>query len=180
MSVPNACRAKSRGRAVTAMSDRALFAQLQRVRQSWDAVTNAWNQWVLNYTPQQQKNFIKSLGFDEINWRTMVTLMLVFGAAAVAIAVLPLLMNERKRDPIDAIYESLCRRLARRGFPRAAHEGPRSYRIRLTSQDSTLPPQQKAALARFLDLYETVRYGATDLPRPAAVSRLKSLSAECR
>ena len=160
-------------------SGNALFASLQRIRQSWDAVSNTWNQWVLNYTPQQQRNFIRSLGFDDVDWRTMVTLLFVFGTIAVAIAVLPLL-HERNRDPVEAVYESLCKRLARKGFPRAAHEGPRSYRARLTSAESTLSQEQKAALARFLDLYETVRYGATDLARPAAVARLKSLSAECR
>lgn len=161
-------------------SNNALLAQLQRIRQNWDAVSNAWNQWVLNYTPQQQRNFIKSLGFDDVDWGTMVTLLFVFGSLAVAIVVLPLLLHEKKRDPIEAVYESLCRRLAKKGFPREQHEGPRSYRARLTSDDSSLPPNQKAALARFLDLYETVRYGATDLTRPAAVARLKSLSAECR
>lgn len=154
--------------------------QWQKLRQRWDAVTNAWNQWVLNYTPEAQKNFIKSLGFDNVDWRTMVTLMLVFGVIAVAIVVLPLLLQERKGDPLEAIYDVLCKRLARQGFPRAPHEGPRSYRDRLTSPESPLSPHRKAALARFLDLYETVRYGATDLARPAAVSRLKSLLAECR
>ncbi|HYC42990.1 MAG TPA: DUF3488 and transglutaminase-like domain-containing protein [Noviherbaspirillum sp.] len=161
-------------------SNNALLARMQRIRQSWDAVSNAWNQWVLNYTPQQQRNFIKSLGFEDVDWRTMVTLLFIFSSLAVAIVVLPLLLNEKKRDPIDTIYESLCRRLARKGLPREQHEGPRSYRARLTSAESPLPQNQKAALARFLDLYETVRYGATDLTRPAAVARLKSLSAECR
>ncbi|WP_420475930.1 transglutaminase TgpA family protein [Noviherbaspirillum sp. ST9] len=161
-------------------SNNALFAQLQKIRQNWDAVSNAWNQWVLNYTPQQQRNFIKSLGFEDVDWRTMATLLLVFGSLAVAIVVLPLLFHETKRDPVEAIYLSLCRRLAKKGFPRELHEGPRSYRARLTSAESPLPQNQKAALARFLELYETVRYDATDLARPTAVARLKSLSAECR
>lgn len=161
-------------------SDNALLSQLQKFRQNWDAITNAWNQWVLNYTPQQQRNFIKSLGFEDVDWRTMVALMFVCGILAVAIVVLPLLLHERKRDPVDAVYESLCKRLAKQGFPRAVHEGPRSYRARLTSTESPLSEKQKAALARFLDLYETVRYGSTGLTRPAAVSRLKSLLAECR
>ena len=156
------------------------IASVQRFRQGWDAVTNAWNQWVLNYTPQQQKNFIKSLGFEDVDWRTMVMLMIVFSTIAVAVVVLPLLLHGRKRDTLDAVYEAFCRRLARKGLPRGTHEGPRSYRARLTSDESPLSTEQKAALARFLDLYETVRYGATDLARPAAVARLKSLSAQCR
>jgi len=157
-----------------------LLAQLQKLRQNWDAITNAWNQWVLNYTPQQQRNFLQSLGFEDVDWQTMTALMFVFGAVAVAVVVLPLLLHERKRDPIDAVYDAFCKRFAKRGLPRAIHEGPRSYRTRLTSMESPLTHEQKAALARFLDLYETVRYGASDLARPAAVSRLKSLLSECR
>ncbi|OWW20441.1 transglutaminase TgpA family protein [Noviherbaspirillum denitrificans] len=161
-------------------SGNALFTGLQRLRQGWDAASNAWNQWVLNYTPQQQRNFIKSLGFDEVDWRTMVTLLFFSVVVAVGIVVVPLLLHETKRDPVEAVYDAFCKRLARKGFPRALHEGPRDYRARLTSAASPLPPEQKAALARFLDLYETVRYGASGLAHTAAVARLKSLSAKCR
>lgn len=161
-------------------SGNPLLAQLQKVRQNWDAITNAWNQWVLNYTPQQQRNFLQSLGFDNVDWRTMASLMFVFGSIAVAIVVLPLLLHERKRDPMEAVYDAFCKRVAKRGFPRAIHEGPRSYRARLTSEASQLSSEQKAALARFLEFYETVRYGASEHARPAAVARLKSLLAECR
>ncbi|RZI41556.1 DUF3488 domain-containing protein [Herbaspirillum sp. HC18] len=161
-------------------TDSTWLSRFHQLRQNWDAVTNAWNQWVLNYTPQQQRNFIQSLGFDHVDWPTIIALMFVLVILAVGIVVLPLLLHEQKRDPVDALYEKLCIRLERRGFPRARHEGPRSYGARLTAAESPLPQEQKAALARFLELYETVRYGAADIARPIAVSRLKSLLAECR
>lgn len=161
-------------------SDSGWLGQLRRASHAWDAITNAWNQRVLNYTPQQQRRFIESLGFGNLHWHAMAILMILVAALAVAIVILPLLLRERRRDPVDALYDRLCRRLAGRGLARAPHEGPRSYGARLTSPSSPLAPEQKAALARFLELYETVRYGATDLARPAAVSRLKSLLAECR
>lgn len=159
----------------------AWFGQWLRLRQNWDAVNNAWNQWVLNYTPDRQKNFFKALGFDDVDWRTMAALMLVFGVAAVAIAVLPLILRQQKRDPVEALYHTLCRRMARRGLPRALHEGPRAYALRLTAPDAPLPTETKTALARFLELYETVRYGSTGANAGRArISKLKSLLAECR
>jgi protein-glutamine gamma-glutamyltransferase len=158
----------------------ATLAPLLRLRQNWDAVTNAWNQWVLNYTPDQQKKFIKSLGFDNVDWRTIIPIMFILGIAAVAIPILPLILHQQRRDPVDVIYQSLCRRMARRGLPREIHEGPRAYGERLTGKGSLLPADQQAALARFLEFYETVRYGAAHKVPPSALSKLKSLSAECR
>jgi transglutaminase-like putative cysteine protease len=157
------------------------FSQWLRLRQNWDAVSNAWNQWVLNYTPDRQKNFFRSLGFDNVDWRSMAALMLICGIAATAIAVAPLLLRQQKRDPFDALYQRLCLRMARRGLPRSPHEGPRAYALRLTAPHSPLPAQTKTALARFLELYETVRYGAASANAGRAeLSKLKSLLAECR
>ena len=169
------------GGLITLDGERSMWvAQWFRLRQQWDAINNAWNQWVLNYTPETQRNFFKWLGFDEIDWRTMISLMVVLAIAAVLLPILPLMLNQRKRDPVEALYQSLCRRLARQGFPRAAHEGPRAYAARLTATDSQLPPARKAALARFLECYETLRYGAPNQAPSSAISRLKSLLAECR
>lgn len=153
---------------------------LQRLRQNWDAVTNAWNQWVLNYTPEKQRNFFKSLGFDNVDWRTMALVMTAVGVLMSAAIMLPLMLQQRKRDPVEAIYRLLCERLARQGFPRAMHEGPREYARRLTAAGSPLPTAQKAALARFLQLYETVRYGRPESLPPSFLKQLKQLSAECR
>ncbi|HJV75579.1 MAG TPA: DUF3488 and transglutaminase-like domain-containing protein [Noviherbaspirillum sp.] len=156
------------------------IAQWLRLRQQWDAINNAWNQWVLNYTPQTQRSFLNWLGFDDVDWRTMISVMVMLSVAALALPLLPLMLNQRKRDPIDALYQSLCRRMARQGFPRAPHEGPRAYATRLTATDSPLSPARKAALMRFLEYYETLRYGASEQSRSSAISRLKSLLAECR
>ncbi len=161
-------------------SSNSLLTRLRQLRQNWDALTNAWNQWVLNYTPEQQRNFVRSLGFHDVSWRTLIVLMLLFGVIAVAVAVLPLLLHRQKRDPFDIVYQVLCRRLEKKGLPRAIHEGPRAYGARLTAVNSPLSTEQKTALAQFLELYETVRYGPTDTPSSASLTKLKTLLAECR
>lgn len=159
-----------------------LAAQWQKLRQNWEALGNAWNQWVLNYTPERQKAFVSALGFGQVDWRMMILAMLGLGALVLGAAVLPLLWQQQKRDPLDALYQQLCRRLARQGLPRAPHEGPRTYAARLTAADAPFTPQKKAALSRFLALYESLRYGTPagrKIPS-AAMSQLKSLLAECR
>lgn len=162
------------------------LTRLRGMRQNWDAVTNAWNQWVLNYTPDRQRNFIRSLGFDNVDWRTLTVLMFGFGAAVVAIVALPLIRNRQNISPLDKMYLALCAQMARHGCARAVYEGPRAYRTRLTAEHSPLAPDRQIAVTRFLDLYEAMRYGAlsttdiTDKPPPVLISKLKSLLAECR
>jgi hypothetical protein len=159
----------------------AWLSKLQLFRQNWDAVSNAWNQWVLSYTPETQQNLMRSLGFAEANWRTMTALMFAVGAAVMAIIAIPLVRGRSRLDPIEAIYRSLCQQMARRGYPKAVHEGPRAYSQRLTAADTPLAPQTKAAVARFLNFYESVRYGTpAKASHRSVIFKLKSLLAECR
>jgi protein-glutamine gamma-glutamyltransferase len=157
-----------------------VLAGLHRLRQNWEAVTNAWNQRVLNYTPEKQKELVQSLGFDHVDWRTLTALMFLLGSAVTAVMVLPLIVNRPRIAPADAAYHALCRSLERQGMPRALHEGPRAYRARLTAADSRLSSEKKAAAARFLEIYETLRYGDSDKPSATAVAQLKSLLTDIR
>lgn len=162
-------------------SQNPLLKSWLSLRQRFDAINNGWNQWVLNYTPEKQKRFFESLGFPNVDWLTMTAVMMICGITVTAMVVLPLLLHQRKRDPFDALYDAFCRRMAQRGLQRLPHEGPRAYSTRLAAPESALPPQTKSALARFLEVYETVRYGAPAPHKRAHVlSLLKSLLAECR
>jgi hypothetical protein len=167
----------------------SLVAKLQSLRQNWDAVNNRWNQWVLNYTPETQQSFIRSLGFNEVNWRTLTALMFGAGAVVMAIIALPLLRNRPRLDPLEAVYQKLDQQMARHGFPRSIYEGPRAYGNRLTAAESRLKPETKAAVSRFLALYESARYGAAEKTKNQALNKaqaaalifkLKTLLAECR
>ncbi|CAN5318991.1 protein-glutamine gamma-glutamyltransferase TgpA [soil metagenome] len=152
------------------------------LRGNLDAANNAWNQWVLNYTPDRQKSFINSLGFENVDWRTLTGLMLAFGAVALAVVLLPLLLiHRRKIDPVAAVYEAMCNEMARHGVLRAPHEGPKDFAARLNAEQSPLASETKVAATRFLKMYEKIRYGVSDnTPQSVLVSRLKSLLAECK
>ena len=154
---------------------------LSNIRLNWDAVTNGWNQWVLNYTPDKQRSFIRSLGFDDADWRTLIGLLFSVGVLVMAAIAYPLVMKRPKLDPIQAVYAKFCDEFARRGLRRASHEGPRAYLARLTAPESPLAADKKIAAARFLHFYEAVQYGTVAKPSPAStVSQLKSLLVECR
>lgn len=154
---------------------------LAKLRGNWEAGSNAWNQWVLNYNPEKQKNLIRSLGFDDVDWRTLTALMFVLGTTVMGLIAIPLVMNRQKIDPAVALYAALCQQMARHGLARAPHEGPRDYAARLTAAHSSLAPDKKIAAARFLQLYEAARYGPPGKAPPATiVTQLKAHLAECR
>jgi len=163
-------------------ADGPWLAVLQKLRDNRDAINNAWNQWVLDYTPARQRGLLQSLGIDDPDWGTLTILVLTLGAAVTALVALPLIRNRQKVDPVEALYRSLCSELARQGMPRAAHEGPLAYRMRL--REAPLPPARRAAVLDFLELYEILRYGTSDMLRDSAaatpLSQLKSLLAQCR
>lgn len=154
---------------------------LGTLRLNWGAVNNAWNQWVLSYSPEKQKSFLQSMGFENVDWKILTVLLSVLGAAVTAAIAVALVMHRQKPDPAQVLYASLCRHMERLGYPRAKHEGPRTYRQRLCGADSSLGEQRKAALARFLALYESIRYAPSEprLPKKS-ISQLKSYLAECK
>jgi hypothetical protein len=150
-----------------------------KLRIRWDAVTNAWNQSVLNFTPEYQKNLIRKLGFDDVDWRTLIVLLMSVGALTLAVIALPLIVNRTKRAPIDVIYANFCQLMERHGYRRNIHEGPRDYCARLTGDKSMLSAEKKVAAKRFLTFYEALQYGTLETAGNS-VWQLKSLLSECR
>jgi transglutaminase-like putative cysteine protease len=168
------------------------------VRFNLAALGNAWNQWVLDYTPQRQKALIERLGLSS---QGAIGLLAILAALAAALTLLPLLADRRRGDPLDRVYAAFCEIMRRRGFPRAAHEGPRAYCARLLAAEAA--PQPASAVDAFLTLYARLKYGSPNDPSnarsgtepdarfgkdqdarlaydPAALATLKLLLAQCR
>jgi transglutaminase-like putative cysteine protease len=141
---------------------------LARLRFTLGAVNNGWHQWVLNYTPERQRGLLDWLQSALRGWH---------GAALVSLGCalwysLRLLRKLRGRDPVDALYSALCRRLGELGFPRAPHEGPSAYAARIGK--AGLAPRQAAAAVEFLACYSAWRY-ARVRPGAAVKATLKRL-----
>ncbi|RJG04051.1 transglutaminase TgpA family protein [Noviherbaspirillum sedimenti] len=154
---------------------------LASLRFNWDAINNGWNQWVLNYSPDKQKSLLESLGFNEPDWRTLAMLLLGGGAIIAALLAWPMLADRRKIDPLQVVYSRFCKTMARQGLARAAHEGPRAYRLRLMHPSCGLSNDKKIAAERFLSCYEAAQYGTVSAsPATVHVARLKSLLKQCR
>ncbi|UVW29882.1 DUF3488 and transglutaminase-like domain-containing protein [Massilia sp. H6] len=147
-----------------AMFDAGQDSLLRSMRDAIGAVSNGWNQWVLNYTPERQRGVLRSMQSTLGGWRLIALLALVIGLLLVG----RLFLRRREIDPVEAVYSSLCKRLAHLGLARAADEGPTSYAARIAATQQLAPSSREAA-AEFLRRYSAWRYAP---PQPQATTRL--------
>lgn len=127
---------------------------LRSLRFNWEALHNAWNQWVLSYTPQRQRALLARMGLDP-DGRTLalafaVTLSLLLGALAVFS-----LRHRIERDPLADAYGLLRRRLADAGIDSPPTLAPRSLLARIERQ---LAPASAEAAREILLAFERWRY----------------------
>ncbi|MGI4844688.1 MAG: transglutaminase TgpA family protein [Janthinobacterium lividum] len=152
---------------INALRGLAMFggdSLLGRLRNALGAVDNGWNQWVLNYTPERQRGLLQSVGESLAGWRVAGLIML--GAGVLLLG--RILYLRREHDPVEAVYSSLCKRLAHLGLARAADEGPTAYAARIAASQQLAPPSLDAA-AEFLRRYSAWRYAP---PQPALARQL--------
>ncbi|WP_293776026.1 DUF3488 and transglutaminase-like domain-containing protein [uncultured Oxalicibacterium sp.] len=138
--------------------DGGFYTALRNARFYWEAVNNSWNQWILGYTPERQKSLLDAFGFGNIDWQEMLWLAALGMGVLMVFAGMLALLQRKRRDPVEALHQAFCKRMAQLGLPRLLHEGPRAYAQRLRNAP-TLNRERKTAAQQFLMHYETYRYG---------------------
>ena len=161
---PTAAVAPSRiqagiGAAVPASDPLALSVRgdgqfMRQLRFSWDAVANAWNQWVLGYTPERQTRFLESAGLRQVSWQALTALLSGIGGLIMAAVALSMLRRLRVTtvDPVVRAWRSFCRKLARRGTERRPAEGPLEFARRASAEHPALKPRIDAIAGLYLEL----------------------------
>ena len=149
---------------------------LARARLNWEAISNKWNQVVLNYTPDRQRETLERAGMKTPTWQEMVTALSLGLGALLMAATLWILRVARERDPIKREWDRLCARLAKRGLGRAAHEGPLDFAARVADEMGrrAMPAERALALRRIAENYAALRYGRK--PDKVAVARFSRLA----
>jgi transglutaminase-like putative cysteine protease len=139
-----------------------LGASVRRARFALDALNNGWNQWVLNYGPQRQRDLLAGLGLRALDWRGLAwVLALSFGTALCVLALALLWRRPARRDPVMRLYARFTRRLARQGVVARPAEGPRDLLARI--EHAGLPAADAAR--RVIELYVGLRYAPEPDPR---------------
>lgn len=136
----------------------------RQLRHQWDALNNAWNQWVLNYSRGRQLDLLKNLGFRSPSWQDLALLLiglLVFAASAGAAWAW---WERRRQDPWVRAYRQMQAQLAAAGLPSGPHTPPRT----LAEQARRRWGGKAAAVADLLARMEALRYA------PASARGLRS------
>jgi transglutaminase-like putative cysteine protease len=132
-----------------------------------DALNNAWNRWVLDFGPERQRRFLEALGFRTPSWLSM-ALVLISGVGLSLLVTAALMLRKRTEpDPVRALYDRFCARLARAGLARRPSEGPRDYAARCVAARPDLGPQVRA----ITELYVRLRYGGLQGRNPERLLR---------
>ena len=147
---------------------RTTLIWLREVRHNWDALANKWNQLVLGYNPERQREFLSRVGMSEPSWENM-ALTLFWGVAGLlALLTAWLLRRIRTLDPVQRLWLRFCNKLGRKGNPRAPHEGPADFVARAAERY----PGEAERIRAIGERYIALRYGEQADPRMLAELRL--------
>ena len=145
---------------------------LRGLRNNWEALTNQWNQWVLGYNPDRQREMLSWLGVPQPSWQTMTVMLFWSVAGVLLLTALWLLRGIRREDTAQRAWLRFCDKLAREGLARERAEGPLDYANRVAR---ALPARENAVRA-IASLYVDQRYGPG--PDTRSIDRLKHLVRE--
>ena len=132
---------------------------LGNLRNTWDAVNNGWNQWVLAYGPELQQRLFAHLGLNYGNWLQLALVLLVLIGGILALVWLLLWWRDRAPPPSTVVrdYRRFCHKLAKLGLARRPNEGPLNYAKRVIRKRPDLAEHVNTITA----LYINLRYAET-------------------
>jgi hypothetical protein len=142
------------------------MAWLRDVRHRWEAMSNSWNQYVLGYNPDRQRELLARLGLSHASALKLAGML----GATSAVLLLGLYAwaswQRRTTDPVQRAWDRFCSRMEHAGVSRPSWEGPLAYADRLADA----LPEQAGRLRAICSAYARLRYGA-----PSSSAGLRTL-----
>ncbi|MEI7429332.1 MAG: DUF3488 and transglutaminase-like domain-containing protein [Betaproteobacteria bacterium] len=126
---------------------------LRDLRNNWEAANNAWNQWVLGYNPQRQRELLSRLGLHEPDWRNMTAILATLCGIVLGLITLWTLLHRRTETPAQRLWMRFCRQLERLGIKRHEWEGPFDFTARVARQQPEFAALTRQAAMLFADLH---------------------------
>jgi protein-glutamine gamma-glutamyltransferase len=134
------------------------FGVLSNIRYSWQMMNSQWDQWVVGYNLERQRQFFQQLGVQSVDWRTLGFWLLIATFLVGAVLAAGMMLRERpaRREASVAAWNRFCGKLALAGLARAPHEGPRDFLERVKAARPELAPMVEEIIGRYVE----ARYGA--------------------
>jgi len=127
-----------------------------QMRALWEGVNNRWNQWVLNYSRNQQFALLRDLGFESPSWQDLAYVLIGLLCAGSLAGAGWAVWDRWREDPWQRLQRRIAARLALLGIAVAPHEAPRR---RAEAVRSALGGRGEP-LAAALESLDRLRYAA--------------------
>jgi transglutaminase-like putative cysteine protease len=125
------------------------------LQERWRAAQFQWQQWVIGYDAERQRNLFSWLGLGErVNVAAVLRALLAGGLLAGLPLPFWLWRLRRVQDPLQDGWLHLRQRLQRAGVPVAASDGPLDF----LDKARNLPPEQRQTLKGLVKQYIDLRY----------------------
>jgi transglutaminase-like putative cysteine protease len=139
-------------------------ALMEGLRKTWERLNNRWNQWVLNYSRNDQLDLLQRLGWRAPEWTDLAYLLIALLSGGALIGAAWAWWDRHHRDPWQRLARRVAAQLAVLGVDAPAHEGPRAWAQRVRAALGA----RGDPLAACLEALDALRYGRSAVARPQA------------
>jgi transglutaminase-like putative cysteine protease len=104
------------------------------IRAAWEAVNNAWNQRILNYTQSKQLDLLKNIGFESPSWEDLSYVLIAVIVLVATLGAGWTLWERSQHDPWLRLLARARKRLRVAGLELPAASAPRQMATLVTSR----------------------------------------------
>ncbi len=149
---------------------------LSKLKQNSDAITNSWNQWVLNYDKSSQKKLFERFGLNVDEWGEVAALLAAVLGVLIGIAALITLRPRLPKDPVERSWKILSDKLGEKGLQRSASETSLQWITRIQGE---LEAKNRPQFKQICKMYNQLRYASNE-SKAKDVRHLRSLVRQFR
>lgn len=131
---------------------------LRSLRYRWEAINNAWNQQIIGYDLQRQRELLSRLGFPDSDWRSLGKTLGVAICLLLAIITAWALYQRPHRDPATRLWHKALRHLRRQQVNFAPWETP----LAIAGQVRKQRPALAKSFDSVVEAYLQARYGTNN------------------
>ena len=146
-----------------------------QIRATWEAVNNAWNQRVLNYTQGKQLDLLKDIGFESPSWQDLSYVLIGIVVLASLIGAAWTLWDRTQHDPWLRLLARARKRLGKAGIESTSATSPRQLAEKIRLKYPTATGNLETEIHDWLMQLELQRYGRDANDRQAQTQHLSRL-----
>ena len=151
-----------------------------QIRATWEAINNAWNQRVLNYTQGKQLDLLKDIGFESPSWQDLSYVLIGIVVLASLLGAAWTLWDRTQHDPWLRLLARARKRLSKAGIASTSATSPRQLAEKLRLEYPLEPGNRVTEVHDWLMQLELQRYARDTNDKQAQTQHLSRLKRQFR